>query len=172
MNIVFHLTVGLVLLIVQTTLLPQTALVPAGYDLLIAYTVYLGLHRRVKEGLPVVLAFGIAVDGLSGGPVGLFLTTYAWLYWIARWVIRFIHPRNRLLNLLAVAFGVALEHLIYMSTTAMLGAGALIPAPPLRAAVIQLLLALGTGGLLLSLLDCLQRAFEGWLNAFLVREAG
>lgn len=172
MNVAFHLAVGLVLLLVQTTLLPLLAVAPAGYDLLVAYTVYLGLRRRASEGLPVILVFGVAVDSLSGGPLGLFLTIYAWLYWIARWVIRFIHPRNRLLNLLAVAFGVAFEHLIYMATTAMLSTGALLPAPTLRAALTQILLALVTGGLLLGLLAYMQRAYEGWLSAFLVREAG
>lgn len=172
MNLAFHLVVGLALLIAQTTLLPLAIPVPGFYDLLIAYTVYLGLHRPIKEGLPVVLVFGLAVDNLSGGPLGIFLTTYIWIYWAARWVVRFLHPRNRILNLVSVALGVAVEHLIHIATTIMLDASALLPAPTARVAVVQVLLALGTGGLLLSLLSFLQRRFEGWLSAFMVREAG
>ena len=80
MNYLFNISACLFLVILQTTIIPYLPLLDKFYDLLIPFIVYLGLSRPVRESLPFVLFLGFIMDNLSGGPFGLYLTTYFWLF--------------------------------------------------------------------------------------------
>ena len=97
MTYLFHIVVCLILIIFQTAVKPQVLFLSGLYDVLTAYIIYLGLFHRVREILPIILISGMTMDAISGGPMGLFLTTYLWLFLLTRWTTRLIHKENLVL---------------------------------------------------------------------------
>ena len=86
------------------------------YDLLFPFIVFLSLFRPLRESIPVVLFFGIAMDTLSGGPFGLYLTTYLWLFVGVKWMTTFLDVSDSILLLFVVTSGVLLQNLIFIAT--------------------------------------------------------
>jgi hypothetical protein len=110
-----NLGVLLLLLIVQTTIIPHVGLTLYSFDPLIPYCVYLGSFRSHYQGIPYVLAAGLVMDGLSGSPLGIFLSIYAWVYIISRWLMRFLQLATSLLMPLVLGAYVLIENLIIWS---------------------------------------------------------
>jgi rod shape-determining protein MreD len=111
MIVVYHLIVCLFLTLVQTTLFVGSG--PAYlYDLLAPFVVYLGVHHRPREAIPVLVFAGLAMDGLSGGVFGVHLSAYLWMYVGVRRVTRFVHVGNVILLPLLVTLGIAFESLV------------------------------------------------------------
>lgn len=130
---VYHLIVCLFLIIFQTTLLVGGG--PAYlYDLLAPFVVYLGITRRPREALPVLMLGGLAMDGISGGVFGVHLSAYAWMYVGVRWAIQFLHVGNLILLPLLVSAGVAFESLV-MAFAAIVLASAAWPVESMVAVV-------------------------------------
>jgi rod shape-determining protein MreD len=96
MSYFFNISACLFLVILQTTVMPYLPLLDKFYDLLIPFIIYLSLSRPVRESLPFVLFLGFIMDNLSGGPFGLYLTTYFWLYVGVKGITTFIQVGNRL----------------------------------------------------------------------------
>jgi len=108
---VYHLVVCLFLILFQTTLLTvcgPTCL----YDLLVPFVVYLGVYRLPREGLPVLILAGLAMDGISGGVFGVHLSAYLWMYVGVRWAIQFLHAGNTILLPMLVIIAVAFKSIV------------------------------------------------------------
>ncbi len=172
MTYLLHALMGLILIIFQTAVRPQIGFLGGIYDVLLVYVVFLGLFRPLREALAVILVMGFVMDSLSGGPFGLFLTTYFWLLMIMRLVIRFLHPDNRVLRFFAVGIGVVLQNGFYIGLALMLEELAFSLAPIRQAAMTQLYWALGTGFLLVTFFRHAQRIWDDFLSIYFVREAG
>jgi rod shape-determining protein MreD len=111
MIVAYHLIVCLFLTLLQTTLFVGGG--PAClYDLLAPFVVYLGIHHRPREAIPVLVFAGLAMDGISGGVFGVHLSAYLWMYMGVRRVTRYLHVGNVILLPLLVTFGVAFESLV------------------------------------------------------------
>ena len=161
MSYFFNISACLFLVILQTTVMPHLPLLDRFYDLLIPFIVYLGLSRPVRESLPFVLFLGFIMDNLSGGPFGLYLTTYFWLYVGVKGITTFIQVGNRLLIItLIVAGGVLFENLILLGAFAILGSGQQFAGDAVEIVAIQVLWAIFTGSLFLLFLRNTQR----WLG--------
>lgn len=171
MTYLFHIGVCLVLVIFQTAVKPQVFFLAGFYDILTAYVIYLGLFHRVRDILPIILISGLAMDAISGGPMGLFLTSYLWLFLLTRWIIRLIHRDNLVLRFFIVGIGVVIQTRVYIGTTLLLGNATLFPAPTLDVALTQILWALGTGAILVTLFRYLHAIWERLLNTYFVRES-
>jgi len=119
----YHLIVCLFLIVCQTTLLAGgNQIVP--YDLLGLFAVFLGIHRPPREAIPVLIVCGLLMDGLSGGPFGVHLTVYLWMYTGVRWAIQYLHVGNVLLLPLLVTAGVAFESLVMAFAAVVLASSA------------------------------------------------
>ena len=119
----YHLIICLFLIIIQTTLVAGGG--PADlYDLLAPFVVYLGVHRRPQEAIPVLVLGGLAMDGISGGVFGIHLTAYLWMYVGVRWAIQFLHVGNVILLPLLVTAGVAFESLMVAFSAVVLASAA------------------------------------------------
>jgi rod shape-determining protein MreD len=130
--------------------MPYLPLLDKFYDLLIPFIVYLSLSRLVRESLPFVLFLGFIMDNLSGGPFGLYLTTYFWLYVGVKGITAFIQVGNRLLIItFIVASGVLFENLILLGAFAILGSRQQFAGGALEIVAVQVLWAVFTGSLLL-----------------------
>ena len=150
MSYFFNISVCLLLVILQTTIMPYLPPLDKFYDLLIPFIVYLSLSRPVRESLPFILFLGFIMDNLSGGPFGLYLTTYFWLYVGVKGITMFIQVGNRLLIIaLIVAGGVLFENLISLGAFALLGSRQQFAGDALEIVTIQVLWAIFTGSLFL-----------------------
>lgn len=107
----YHLMVCLFLIIFQTTLLAGGATAHL-YDLLAPFVVYLGVYHLPRTAVPVLLFSGLAMDGISGGVFGVYLTAYLWMYLGVRWAIQFLQAGNVILLPLLVTAGVVFESLV------------------------------------------------------------
>lgn len=171
MNYLLHAVLGLVLIVFQTAIRPQIGFVTGIYDVLIAYVLFLGLFRPLKEALVMTLVFGFVMDSLSGAPFGLFLTTYFWLVLISRQMTRFLHPGNLFLRFFIVGLGVIVQNGVYIGVALFLAAPAFSLAPIKQVAATQLLWALATGFVLVTVFRRCQQMWDGFLGTYFVREA-
>ena len=171
MTYLFHIVVCLTLVIFQTAVKPQILLLAGLYDVLTAYVIYLGLFHRVREILPIILVSGLVMDTISGAPLGLFLTTYLWIFLLTRWTTLLIHRDNLILHLFIVGVGVLIQTGVYIGTVSVLGKATLFAAPTLDVAMTQVLWALGTGAILLWLFRRFHYFWERFLNSYFVRES-
>jgi len=150
MSYFFNISACLFLVIMQTTVLPYLPLMDKFYDLLIPFIIYLSLSRPVRESLPFVLFLGFIMDNLSGGPFGLYLTTYFWLYVGVKGVMTFIQVGNRFFIItLIVAGGVLFENFILLGAFAILGSRQQFAGNALGIIAVQVLWAITTGSLFL-----------------------
>jgi hypothetical protein len=102
------------------------------------------------------------MDNFSGGPFGLYLTTYFWLYVGVKGITTFIQVGNRLLVItLIVAGGVLFENLILLGAFAILGSRQQFAGDAVEIVAIQVLWAIFTGSLFLLFFRNAQR----WLGA-------
>jgi cell shape-determining protein MreD len=162
MTVLFYLLVSLCLVIIKTTLIPGMPVLERFYDLLIPIVIYLSLFRPLREGVPLVLFFGLMMDSLCGGPVGLYLTTYIWIYAGMRWAGQFLRTGNMLLLTLAVAIGVAFECLVLLAYMLLLAPSAIPPADAARTVVYQIIWALLTGPVILIIIGQSQKLLDVW----------
>jgi len=159
----FHLLLCFALILLQTTIFPVVPLLRFFYDPIIPFVIYLALNRPIREGLPAAFILGFVQDGLSGAPLGLFLTSYLWLYAGMRWATYLIQVESRMqAALLAVVpAGVLFQNLVFW--TDILG---LLPDPPrltgpaVKAMAVQVLWAATTGPFVLIGIGRLQRLWS------------
>ena len=172
MTILFYILVSLCLVLIKTTLIPALSMFNKFYDLLIPIIIYLSLFRSLREGIPVILFFGVIMDSLCGGPAGLYLATYIWLYAGMRWLSRFLHTGSILLAVIAVAVGVTFECMILVGYMFILAPDAIIPTDAAKTVLLQIIWALITGPVILLIIGWAQnqldvwraRIFPDWLN--------
>ncbi len=107
---VYHVFLGLFLIIFQATVLADLPV--HFYDLVAPFMVYLGVFRRPREAIVLVIFCGLIMDGLSGGVFGVHLTVYIWIYAGVRWAIQFLHVGNVILMPLLVSGGIAFQSLV------------------------------------------------------------
>jgi cell shape-determining protein MreD len=106
----FYFLICLVFVIIRTTILPLSLL--KGFDILLPVVIFLGFFRPVKEGIPVILIFGLVMDGISGPAFGFYLSAYGWLYVILQGTKQFLQVKNVLMLSLMTVAGVLLENFI------------------------------------------------------------
>lgn len=162
MTIVFYILVSLCLVLIKTTLIPGMPLFDKFYDLLLPIIIYLSFFRSKVEGVPIVLFFGVIMDSLCGGPMGLFLIIYIWLYVGMRWLAQFLHTGSVLLLALAVAIGVVFEISILLGYMALLAPRASIPVDAGETVVLQIMWALVTGPMIMMIIAWFQKQLDFW----------
>ena len=162
MTILFYILVSLCLVTIKTTLIPTLPLFEKFYDLLIPIIIYLSLFRSMKEGVPVVIFFGLMMDSLCGGPVGLYLATYIWLYAGMWWLSQFLHTRNIVLLALSVTLGVVFEGLVMLIYMVVLAPTAIIPEDMIRTLLTQTIWSMVTGPIILLILGWAQKQIDVW----------
>jgi cell shape-determining protein MreD len=162
MTILFYILVSLCLVLIKTTLIPGMPLFDKFYDLLLPIIIYLSFFRSKVEGVPIVLFFGVIMDSLCGGPMGLFLIIYIWLYVGMRWLAQFLHTGSVLLLALAVAIGVVFEISILLGYMALLAPRASIPVDAGETVALQIMWALITGPMIMMIIAWFQKQLDFW----------
>ncbi len=171
MTLAFHLAAVLVLMTLQTALRLHVTGLESCFDLLLVYVGYLGIFRKPREALPVVVLAGVGMDSLSGGGFGLFLSAYLWFFFLMNRVVRFLHRGNRLLLFSATAVGVIIENAVHLGTAVLVRSDFPVLQVIKDHSLEQLLWALLAGPFLLVMIYRLHRLWERSLSMILVRES-
>lgn len=166
MTYLLYTVVCLLLIVFQTTLSMHFAILSGMYDLFLLFVVYLGFYRTVREGFPFVILFGLAMDSLSGGPFGLYLTSYFWLYICILGMTRFMRVGNNMILPLVVVGSILFQNIIFLGTMTLFVPEAKIPAFLYRNVLTQLLWSVITGPVLILLFRRAHLALEKWLKTF------
>ena len=164
MTYFFYICTFVLLLIFQTTIMPCFLLFDRFYDLLAPFVIYLGLFRSTRESIPIIIVFGFIMDNLSGGPLGLYLTTYLWLFAGVKLVITILRVRDNVLLPFVVAAGVLLENIIFMGTITMFESGSRFSQADLGTVAVQVVWALVTGPIFLILFNRLHQRWDQYFK--------
>jgi cell shape-determining protein MreD len=161
MSYCFNIGICLLLVILQTTVMPDLSLLDRFYDLLIPFIVYLGLSRPLREGLLFVCFLGFIMDNLSGSPFGLYLTSYFWLFSCVKLITQLLQVGKRLFVItFIVAAGVLMENLFFLGSFAIFTPEQEFAGDAFTIIAGQVLWALLTGAALLMLF----RNTHNWLD--------
>ena len=172
MSYLFNISACLILVILQTAVLPVFPLLDRFYDLMIPFVVYLGLSRPIRESLPFVLFLGLIMDNLSGSPVGLYLTTYVWLFVGVKGITSLLQVGNRLvIIMLMIATGVLIENLIFLGTLTVLGSDQQLAGNAAKTVTVQVLWAIWTGPLLLMIFRKMYNKLDLGFRAIYARKS-
>lgn len=113
MHFFVYFIFSILLICIQTALLPNFPHLFAQFDLFIPFVVYLTLFRSSIGILPVILISGCLMDLLSGGYVGVYMFTYLLILICFRTTTIFFHFKNSVLFQIVVILSVLLENLIF-----------------------------------------------------------
>jgi cell shape-determining protein MreD len=171
MSYFFNISACLFLIILQTVVIPALPLLDKSYDLMIPFVVYLGLFRPIRESLPFVLLLGFIMDNLSGSPVGLYLTTYFWLFAGVKGITKLLQVRDHLfIVMLMVAAGVLVENLIFFGTLNILGPEQQLAGQTAGTVGVQIIWALLTGPVFLMIFKNMQNKLDLGFRAIYARK--
>ena len=166
MTYLLYTITGLLVVVFQTTLTMYFAMFGGMYDLFLLLVVYLGFYRTVREGFPFVILFGLFMDALSGGPFGLYLTSYFWLYMGILGITRIMRVGNSMILPLVVVGSILFQNIIFLGTMALFMPETKIPVFSYRNITMQLLWSIFTGPALILLFRRGHTALEKWLKTF------
>jgi len=157
-----YIAICLGMVILQTSVMTYLPMFDRFYDLIALFVIYLGLFRPVRESVLLIVFVSVVMDTLSGGPFGLYLTTYGWIYVGVVWMGRFMRVGNWLLLPAVMAAGVVIQNMIFIVTVTMLIPDAQMPTKVLRSVTTQVLWAVVTGPLLLTLFSYAHQRWDQW----------
>jgi len=107
---------------------------------------------------------------ISGGPFGLYITAYVWLFIGVRWAITFLHVGDSMLLPFVVALGVLMENFIFVVTSAMFEQSSRVSEAMVSTIIVQVLWAIFTGPLFLMFFNYSHRRWDRWLNEIFVKK--
>lgn len=166
MTYLLYTVVCLLVVVFQTTLPMHFAMFGGMYDLFLLFVIYLGFYRTIREGFPLVIFFGLAMDALSGGPFGLYLTSYFWLYVSILGMIGFMRVGNNMILPLVVVGSILFQNIIFLGTMTLFVPEAKIPVFLYRNVLTQVLWSVITGPILILLFHRAHVVLEKWLKTF------
>lgn len=84
------------------------------YDLQIPLIIAVSVLGRAYLSLIVIVLVAIVMDTLSGGPFGIYLTTYVWLFFPVKALSLLVSTRSYLAVSLLAVVGVLFENFVFM----------------------------------------------------------
>ena len=170
MTFLLYMSISLLLIIIQTTIIHSHQLLLGFHDLPLLLVVYMGLFRPVRESIPFVLMLGFVMDGLSEGPFGLYVSVYFWIFISISWLMTFLHVRSMLL--LPFVFGLAMliESGILLGGMILLVPGARVPQSILFDFSLPVIWIMFTGPLFGLSVDAIHRKLLIWHSERLAKK--
>jgi len=110
MNVLFYLLLPLVLVIIQTTLVPEIAFLHYCFDLLIVNVLYVSLFAPHRFVIIYVGGLGWIMDCLSGAPIGFYFSSYLWIYIFVQILRQVVHAENFVFIAVTSAVSVVIEY--------------------------------------------------------------
>ncbi len=161
----FNAFLMLVFLLFQTSIVSSFRMFYNFLNLMNLFVVYLVLYRPNQEIIIFVVLAGILMDSVSGGPLGLYMTTYIWLSLGIKWTLKYLHKGNAILIPMIISAAILAENLIIMSVMALIEKNFSFHPERFQSIVIHLIFGVMIGPLLIYFIKDLQakwkiRSFE------------
>ena len=167
----FYIFTCLILIVLQTVIMPGLPVISSFSDLTTIFIIYLGVLRSTRESLPVVILLGVVMDNLSGTPLMVYTMAYFWLYVCVRWLSRILQVGLRFRLAFIVVLGVALETVISVVSFGGFEALSEMPSADITKITIRLLWALFLGPIMILVLQRLHRLWDHSIGKILVRRS-
>ncbi len=94
MKFLFYIILFILLIIVQTAILPNFPFFSQSFDLLIVNILYMSIVFSSPWLLVVIVLQGCIMDSISGTPFGLYMSAYLWICILVQIMKRFVHSGN------------------------------------------------------------------------------
>lgn len=167
----FTICTCLIIIVLQTVIIPDVQFLSSCFDLTAIFVIYLGLLRSLREGLPAILLLGLIMDNLSGAPLMVFTSAYLWLYFGVRWLTGILQVGMRFRLAFIVVSGILLENLILFLSFDGLDALEHLPSSTLVQIVPRLIWASILGPVMVLVLERLHKIWNRWAGAFAARRS-
>lgn len=154
-----YLTIGLVAIVGQTTILRLPLFRNLFYDLLIPLIVFLGLRLRDGKGISLLIILGLVMDLLSGGIFGLYLSSYFWIFLSIKGISKYFDVDDATFQGILIALCVLGQHLVFCVLLAPPWKGSQLLAARVIPVLLQAAIAALTGPSILALLGKLKTRF-------------
>lgn len=118
-----HVAISIFLVMLHTSILHSHILYNSAFVMFLSFLMYLACFRTLREGLPPLFLAGFLMDSFSGGPFGLFTSTYFWIFALVRFAAQFLRLQNPHTIRLLIFLGVILENGILLSTQVVVDGG-------------------------------------------------
>ncbi|NJL58847.1 MAG: hypothetical protein HC887_03535 [Desulfobacteraceae bacterium] len=112
----FYLLSGGGLFFLQTSVIPYFQIFNGIYDILIPFILYLSIFCPFVESLLVAVGCGLTMDSLSGGPFGIFTTSYVWIFIGMKQIAMYVNISGAILISLLTMLGILIENAIIFGT--------------------------------------------------------
>ena len=162
----FYMMVFLGVAVFNTTIVANVPLLHGFYDLLLLFVIYLGFYRSIRESLVFIILFGIAMDAISGGPFGLYTTSYFWLYVFVLWLTRFMRVTNSMILPGVVICSVIIQNIIFLGSMTLLDPNVSTPSFSFKVVILQIVWSIFTGPILIIFLRNINQGLEKWQRSF------
>lgn len=159
MTQIFYAFTIIAFVLFQTSLAPDLWGFDKFFDMITIFIVYLAVFRRLGECVVFVILSGAVMDSLSGGPFGVYMTIYIWLFAGIRWTKNFLHLGNAILIPLITTASVFFQNTLIIGLTALVEKRFNLGPETFRNVLIQLVWAAAAGPFLIYLL---KSAHDGW----------
>ncbi len=94
MKFLFYIMLLIVLVIIQTAILPNFSFFSQSFDLLLVNIIYMSIAFSHPGLLLIVVLQGCIMDSISGTPFGLYMSVYLWVCISIQILKRFVHSGN------------------------------------------------------------------------------
>jgi rod shape-determining protein MreD len=158
-RLIAYFSLGFVLLVLQTTLVP--VLLPLHFkpDLLLILVVYLGLHEGYVRGGTLAYVLGCLQDVFAAGYPGLFGLAFLGVFLAVRGMAIRLNTESSVLLLLLVAIGTLLQSALLLFALGFFADAGALWVIILKGLLPQVLLNLLAAFLLIRITTWLQRRF-------------
>ena len=110
MIVLFYPLLTLVLVILQTTLVPEIRFFTHCFDLLIINVLYVSLFSSSAFLVIYMIVLGWIMDSLSGAPFGFYISCYVWIYAFVQILRHVIHAGNFIFIPVFSVISIFMEH--------------------------------------------------------------
>jgi rod shape-determining protein MreD len=161
----FNVILIIVLLLFQTSIVPNFRLFYDFFNIMNLFVVYLILYRPVKEISVFVVLTGILMDSVSCCPFGLYTTIYIWVSISIKWALKYLHKGNVIIIPMIISGVILVENLMIMGVMALIEKNIFFHPERFRSIITQLIYGVFVGPILIFLIRDLQakwniRSFE------------
>ncbi len=144
----------------QTSIVPDLWGLDKFFDLIAILMVYLAIYRPPGECVAFGLLSGAVMDSISGGPFGMYMTIYCWLF-VGIWLVKnYLHVGNSILIPLITTVSVFVENVMIISVMAMIESNFDLGPEMFRNVLIQLIWAVAAGPVVIFAIRKLQRKLD------------
>ncbi len=151
----FALTI-FALVLFQTSIVPDLWGFDKFFDLIAVLIVYMAIYRSAWECVAFGLFAGAVMDSISGGPFGMYITIYCWLF-VGIWLVKnYLHVGNSILIPMITTASVFMENVLIIGVMAMIESNFDLGPEMFRNVLIQLVWAAFAGPLVIFAIRKLQ----------------